>query len=112
MRKSFYNFNFEEDWNFEANIEKRGVDSDLPDYHFRDDALLIWKAMKEYVDEMVKIFYESDQDVQDDFEIQAWFNEIIRYLLTSWKMVSKKFDNEGNILQSNILTSSQIRLLI
>ena len=90
MRKSFYNFNFEEDWNFEANIEKRGVDLDLPDYHFRDDALLIWKAMKEYVDEMVKIFYESDQDVQDDFEIQAWFNEIIRYLLTSWKMVSIK----------------------
>ena len=88
MRKSFYNFNFEEDWNFEANIEKRGVDSGLPDYHFRDDALLIWKAMKEYVGEMVNIFYESDQDVQDDFEIQAWFNEIIRYPLTSWKMVS------------------------
>ena len=87
MRKSFYNFNFEDDWNFEANIEKRGVDSDLPNYYFRDDALLIWKAMKEYVDEMVKIFYESDQDVQDDFEIQAWFNEIIRYLSTSWKMV-------------------------
>ena len=82
MRKSFYNFNFEDDWNFEANIEKRGVDSDLPNYYFRDDALLIWKAMKEYVDEITNIFYESDQDVQDDFEIQAWFNEIIRYLLT------------------------------
>ena len=81
MRKSFHNFNFEEDWNFEANIEKRGVDSDLPNYYFRDDALLIWKAMKEYVDEITNIFYESDQDVQDDFEIQAWFNEIIRYLL-------------------------------
>ena len=88
MRKSFYGFNFEEDWNFEANIKKRGVDSDLPGYHFRDDALLIWKVMKEYVDEIITIFYESDQDIQDDFEIQAWFNEIIRYPLNRGKMIA------------------------
>ena len=94
MRKSFYNFNFEDDWNFEANIEKRGVDSDLPNYYFRDDALLIWKAMKEYVDEITNIFYESDQDVQDDFEIQAWFNEIIRYLLAI------KYDKCDNIAKN------------
>ena len=66
----------------EVNIEKRGVEDStcLPGYYFRDDALLIWRAMKEYVVDMINIFYESDQDVEDDFEIQGWFDEIIRYL--------------------------------
>ena len=82
LQKSFLRFHFEEDWDLEVNIEKRGVEDStcLPGYYFRDDALLIWRAMKEYVVDMINIFYESDQDVEDDFEIQGWFDEIIRYL--------------------------------
>ena len=91
LQKSFLNFHFEEDWDFEANIEKRGVESDLPGYHFRDDALLIWRAMKEYVDDIINIFYECDQDVEEDFEIKGWFDEIIRYLLTYFMIALVSF---------------------
>ena len=78
MQKSFCEFCFDSDWDFELNVEKRGV-SDLPNYHFRDDAMLLWKAINEYVGEIIDIFYDSDEEVQQDFEIQEWMDEIYRY---------------------------------
>ena len=86
MQKSFCEFRFDTDWDFELNVEKRGV-ADLPNYHFRDDAMLIWKAIKEYVGEIIDIFYECDQDVQDDFEVQEWFKEIYRYINLSYSYI-------------------------
>ena len=81
MQKSFCEFHFDADWDFELNVETRGV-ADLPNYHFRDDAMLLWKAIKEFVDAIINIFYYSDYDVQEDFEIQEWIEEIYRYIFT------------------------------
>ena len=81
MQKSFCEFRFDTDWDFELNVETRGV-ADLPNYHFRDDAMLLWKAIKEFVDAIINIFYYSDYDVQEDFEIQEWIEEIYRYIFT------------------------------
>jgi hypothetical protein len=56
-------------------LERRDV-FDLPQYHYRDDALEIWGAMHEYVTGIVQIWYPDDTDVAADPELAAWSTAI------------------------------------
>ena len=49
---------------------------DLPGYHHRDDCVLLWNAVKNYVENMVKTFYEDDLTVVQDWELQYWVNDV------------------------------------
>ncbi|KEQ18228.1 lipoxygenase family protein [Endozoicomonas numazuensis] len=53
------------------NLKLRGVDtlSVLPDYPYRDDGLLVWKAIQEWVNEYITLYYFSDADVFGDKEL-------------------------------------------
>lgn len=57
---------------------ERGVDDKevLPNYHFRDDAMLLWKRISELVTKVLTLFYKSDKDVQEDAEFQAFVADI------------------------------------
>jgi len=57
---------------------RRGVaDRDaFPVYPYRDDSLLYWDAIHEWVDAYVRIYYQADTDVQQDTELQAWGREL------------------------------------
>lgn len=57
---------------------RRGVDdtSVLREFHYRDDALLVWGAIKDWMNEYVRIYYETDADVIGDTELAAWVNEV------------------------------------
>ena len=50
--------------------------ADIPKYHFRDDGLAIWGAIHKYVEDVVNIFYQIDEDVQEDNELQDWDTEL------------------------------------
>ena len=72
-----------EQWDFEqhnipADLKARGVDDAqcLPNYHWRDDALKVWDIIGRYVSAMIDHFYETDQDVKGDWEIQAFHAEL------------------------------------
>lgn len=58
---------------------KRGVDdnSQLPDYPYRDDALLIWQAIHQWVGAYVGLYYGSDGDVCQDPELQNWLGDLL-----------------------------------
>ncbi|GBO52520.1 arachidonate 15-lipoxygenase precursor [Pseudanabaena sp. lw0831] len=60
-------------------LKKRGVDDPnlLPDYPYRDDALLVWDAIATWVKSYLSIYYFNDNDVIRDSELQAWVQEII-----------------------------------
>ncbi len=60
-------------------LKKRGVDDPnvLPDYPYRDDALLVWGAISTWVKSYLSIYYVNDNDVIRDSELQAWAQEII-----------------------------------
>ncbi|MDJ0733796.1 MAG: lipoxygenase family protein [Nostocaceae cyanobacterium] len=62
-------------------LQKRGVDDTkmLPVYPYRDDALLIWDAIHQWVSDYLSIYYQSDQDVQNDTYLQAWAREAGAY---------------------------------
>jgi arachidonate 15-lipoxygenase len=59
----------------------RGVDdaSCLPDYPYRDDALLLWGAINQWVENYVNHYYASDAAVQADAELQNWVTELVAH---------------------------------
>ena len=61
-----------------ADLKARGVDDPalLPDYPYRDDALLVWNAIAQWVGDYVATYYLGDADVLGDFELQAWATEL------------------------------------
>lgn len=56
----------------------RGVDDrqKLPDYPYRDDALLIWHAIHDWVEAYLQLFYKDDHAVRNDGKLQAWLQEL------------------------------------
>lgn len=58
-------------------FRRRGVDdtSVLPSYAYRDDALLHWDAIREWVGSYVRCFYRSDAEVAADHEVAGWLTE-------------------------------------
>ncbi|CAJ1067411.1 polyunsaturated fatty acid 5-lipoxygenase-like [Xyrichtys novacula] len=59
-------------------IKSRGIDKkdELPTYFYRDDGYRVWEAIKSYVSDVVHIYYNSDETVQEDEEIQAFVNDV------------------------------------
>jgi arachidonate 15-lipoxygenase len=60
-------------------LRERGVDdtSVLPDYPYRDDALLYWQAIYRWVTAYLGLYYQSDADVHQDRELSAWCAELL-----------------------------------
>ncbi|MDQ0080142.1 arachidonate 15-lipoxygenase [Variovorax boronicumulans] len=59
-------------------LRTRGVDDTaaLPDYPYRDDALLVWNAIAQWIGDYVATYYLSDADVTGDYELKAWATEL------------------------------------
>ncbi|EHH64670.1 Arachidonate 5-lipoxygenase [Macaca fascicularis] len=66
---------------FPEAIKARGMESkeDIPYYFYRDDGLLVWEAIRMFTAEVVGIYYESDQVVQEDPELQDFVNDVYVY---------------------------------
>lgn len=59
-------------------LAARGVDDAeaLPDYPYRDDALALWNAIYAWVTAYVEIYYPTAEDVIQDYQLQAWVQEL------------------------------------
>ncbi|MCL2931558.1 MAG: hypothetical protein MGG11_04465 [Trichodesmium sp. MAG_R03] len=62
-------------------LQQRGVDDPnlLPVYPYRDDALLVWDAIHQWVSDYLNIYYTSDEKVQADEQLQAWAAEAMAF---------------------------------
>ncbi len=58
------------------NLLERDVE-ELPNYYYRDDALLIWNAIKKYVDDVLRSHYKNDIEIIGDRQLQNWKDELI-----------------------------------
>ncbi|KAM9197279.1 polyunsaturated fatty acid 5-lipoxygenase isoform 2-T2 [Dugong dugon] len=72
---------------FDKAIKARGMDSteDIPYYFYRDDGLLVWEAIKKFTAEVIGIYYESDQVVEEDQELQNFVKDVHVYGLRGRK---------------------------
>ncbi|RQR47273.1 AraC family transcriptional regulator [Burkholderia sp. Bp9126] len=61
-----------------TDLVNRGVAStaDLPVYPYRDDALLLWNAITDWVCSYLRVYYQSDTDVRGDTELANWVTEV------------------------------------
>lgn len=57
----------------------RGVhDQDaLPNYPYRDDSLLYWDAIQEWVSSYLAVYYTEENAPSNDAELQAWYAELV-----------------------------------
>ena len=78
--KAIQGFNFNDSM-LPDTFVRRGVnDPDLlPDYPYRDDALMIWVALHQWVSDYLSIYYKSDDDILNDTELENWLNELLSY---------------------------------
>ncbi|WP_437585891.1 lipoxygenase family protein [Sorangium sp. So ce1000] len=59
-------------------LASRGVDDAdaLSNYPYRDDGMLLWEAIHQWVSRYLAVYYTSDADVQGDYELQNWIAEL------------------------------------
>nr|QCQ29235.1 lipoxygenase [Camellia fraterna] len=53
-----------------------GLRLTIEDYPFANDGLLVWDAIKQWVTDYVKHYYQDASFIQSDKELQAWWTEI------------------------------------
>ncbi|SDY02899.1 lipoxygenase family protein [Nitrosomonas sp. Nm58] len=75
MANGMTSFNFRASA-FPNDIANREVDNPDLFYPYRDDGILLWNAIQSFVKEYVDVYYKSEADVTEDYEIQAWANDI------------------------------------
>ena len=64
MKKYFRTLNLSS-YDLPQVLKDRGVDDPekLPHFYYRDDALKLWDAIKDFVSKMLSIYYQSDEDI-------------------------------------------------
>ena len=62
-----------------ADLVRRGIadPQHLPDFPWRDDALLLWEAIHTWVGNYVSVYYVDDEAVIADTELAAWTEDLI-----------------------------------
>ncbi|XP_077983700.1 polyunsaturated fatty acid 5-lipoxygenase-like [Glandiceps talaboti] len=78
MRRKWKNWRLDVQGTLPNELKHRGVDDPdvLPNYYYRDDALLTYNAIKAYVSKIVNAHYDKPEKVSGDFELQAWGEEL------------------------------------
>ncbi|XP_070769646.1 arachidonate 12-lipoxygenase, 12R-type-like [Enoplosus armatus] len=56
-------------------IAERGLEG-VPNFHYRDDGLRLWKIIHRFVEGVLSYYYKDDAEVQKDSELQKWILDI------------------------------------
>lgn len=60
----------------EATDSPHGIRLLLEDYPYAVDGLEIWSAIETWVEDYCNLYYESDEAIQKDTELQSWWKEV------------------------------------
>ncbi|EDV21123.1 uncharacterized protein TRIADDRAFT_60387 [Trichoplax adhaerens] len=57
-------------------IDKSATETILPYYPYRDDGKKVFDLLRDFTEQYISLYYDSDADVVNDFELQAWADEL------------------------------------
>lgn len=75
MGEGMRQFNFRERA-LPNDLKRRHVENPKLIYPYRDDGLPIWNGIQDFVGAYVDVYYKNDRNVIEDFELQAWAQEL------------------------------------
>ncbi|KAK3579727.1 hypothetical protein CHS0354_008868 [Potamilus streckersoni] len=106
IRSAYRSFHWD-DMNIPKDLAKRGVEDPdlLPRYWYRDDSLMLWESILEFVSRVMNIFYSTDDDVRADEELQHWMKENRERALPQW-------NGRDNGVPGNIENLSQLNEIL
>lgn len=111
MQRTYQQASLKTYMNFPRDLKHRGVDDlqCLPSYPYRDDGLLIWEAIKEYVENILNIYYKNDEDVAQDSHLDEWLSEFESngYVHSDWGEI-KTLDDLKDLLTSLIFSATAL----
>lgn len=86
-------WNIKEDGNLPNNLLKRGVDDvdALPNYHYRDDAVLLWAAIRRYVTTVV-------EGVYGESHLEAFIRRLYPKIVSIYTDISSHSCNDTTML--------------
>lgn len=63
--KKYHKTNSWTTYNLPQALKKRGLDDadKLPNFYYRDDSLKLWAAIEKFVNDILAIYYRSDDNV-------------------------------------------------
>jgi len=87
----------------------RGVDDvqALPHYPYRDDALLYWAALRRWTAGYLSLYYQTEADLRNDYELAGWAREIVSQ--RGGRVVG--FGQEGGITSRDYLADATALIL-
>ena len=68
--------------NLESDLESRGllnaeISIYIQEFSYREDALSYSNAISTYVKDLLSLFYDSDEAVKNDSEVQNWIKDVV-----------------------------------
>ncbi|KAF6030369.1 ALOX5 [Bugula neritina] len=75
IKANWKDWKLETNGNLPANLKIRGVE-EIPNYFYRDDALLLWNAINKYVAEVVNQVYDTKDKFNEDYELHNWLKKL------------------------------------
>ena len=61
----------------DVDVKSRGIDNNMINMPYVEDALSHWEALLEWVGSYIRHYYENDEAMMEDDELQAWIEEIV-----------------------------------
>ncbi|WP_434462179.1 lipoxygenase family protein [Serratia plymuthica] len=101
------NYNFYDHF-LPTELKLRGVDdvNALPEYPYRDDGLLIWNAILEFVNSYLSHFYVTSAVIKEDQDLNNWMDDLLENgKIKGFKKITTR-DELAQILTMIIFTSS------
>ena len=79
-----------EDWRLDidadlpSDLKNRGLENvTVPHYFYAEDAKRVYDVIRKYVTNYVRLYYKSDNDVINDYELQGWRADMVSDVTTN-----------------------------
>eukprot|EP00057_Strongylocentrotus_purpuratus_P021048 XP_011675522.1 PREDICTED: arachidonate 12-lipoxygenase, 12R-type [Strongylocentrotus purpuratus] len=74
IKRAFATYRLDVEGSLHGDLQERGVSDPevLPNYYYRDDALLLHKAIYRLVEQVVEHHYDTPEKIAGDEELQEW----------------------------------------